>query len=114
MKTRDGVSIDAQVYPFKEPKGNTLAMVSLTVGDCFAVKGVKVMQGRNGPFVSMPQAKDSKGEWHDICFPTSKDVRDQVSQMVMEKYSALMDKSQTQAPTSQQQKNYGNPYRGGR
>lgn len=99
METRNGVSIEAQVYPVKEPRNNTLAMASLTIGGCFAVRGVKVMQGKNGPFVSMPQARDGKGEWHDVCFPTSKDVRDLVSQMVMEKYNALRDK----APQQQEQ-----------
>ena len=101
METRNGVSIEAQVYPIKEPRNNTLAMASLTIGGCFAVRGVKVMQGKNGPFVSMPQARDGKGEWHDVCFPTSKDVRDLVTQMVMEKYNALRDKApqqQTQQP----------------
>lgn len=100
METRNGVSIEAQVYPVKEPKNNMLAMASLTIGGCFAVRGVKVMQGKNGPFVSMPQARDGKGEWHDVCFPTSKDVRDLVSQMVMDKYNALREKApqQTTAP----------------
>lgn len=93
MDTRNGVNIEAQVYPVKEPRNNTLAMASLTIGGCFAVRGVKVMQGKNGPFVSMPQARDGKGEWHDVCFPTSKDVRDLVSQMVMEKYNALREKT---------------------
>lgn len=89
MENRNGVNIDAKVFQLREPKNNTLAMASLTIGGVFAVTGVKVMQGRNGPFVSMPQARDSKGEWHDICFPTSKEVREKVTSLVLEKYNEM-------------------------
>ena len=91
MENRNVANIEAQVYPLKEPRNNTLAMASLTIGGCFAVRGVKVVQGRNGPFVSMPQAKDGKGEYQDVCFPISKEVREQVSMLVLDKYNAQKD-----------------------
>lgn len=96
MENRNVANIEAQVYPLKEPRNNTLAMASLTIGGCFAVRGVKVVQGRNGPFVSMPQAKDGKGEYQDVCFPISKEVREQVSKLVLDKYNAQMNKAQPQ------------------
>ena len=96
MENRNVANIEAQVYPLKEPLNNTLAMASLTIGGCFAVRGVKVVQGRNGPFVSMPQAKDGKGDYQDVCFPISKEVREQVSKLVLDKYNAQKDKAQPQ------------------
>ena len=32
---------------------------------------MKVLQGKNGPFVSKPQMKNGRGEWQDVCFPTT-------------------------------------------
>ena len=112
MENRNVASIEAQVYPLKEPRSNTLAMASLTIGGCFAVRGVKVVQGRNGPFVSMPQAKDGQGGYQDICFPTSKEVREQVSKLVLDKYSAQMSKAQPQTAVPQRNPNHY-PSRGG-
>ena len=40
MENRNVANIEAQVYPLKEPRNNTLAMASLTIGGCFAVRGV--------------------------------------------------------------------------
>jgi len=106
MENRNVANIEAQVYPLKEPRNNTLAMASLTIGGCFAVRGVKVVQGRNGPFVSMPQAKDGKGEYQDVCFPISKEVREQVSKLVLDKYNAQKDKTHPQNTAPQRTTNH--------
>ena len=106
MENRNVANIEAQVYPLKEPRNNTLAMASLTIGGCFAVRGVKVVQGRNGPFVSMPQAKDGKGEYQDVCFPISKEVREQVSKLVLDKYNAQKDKALPQNTAPQRTTNH--------
>ena len=106
MENRNVANIEAQVYPLKEPRNNTLAMASLTIGGCFAVRGVKVVQGRNGPFVSMPQAKDGKGEYQDVCFPISKEVREQVSKLVLDKYNAQKDNAQPQNAAPQRTTNH--------
>lgn len=106
MENRNVANIEAQVYPLKEPRNNTLAMASLTIGGCFAVRGVKVVQGRNGPFVSMPQAKDGKGEYQDVCFPISKEVREQVSKLVLDQVQCQKDKAQPQNTTPQRNPNH--------
>ena len=85
------LEITAKVYPVKEPKENLLAFASLNLGSGFAVQGVKVLQGKNGPFVAMPQMKNSKGEWHDIAFPTTKEGRAEVSKVVLEEYQKVKD-----------------------
>ena len=53
------LDVDVRVYPSKED-GNLLAFASVTLGGCFAVKGVKIMEGENGAFVAMPDRKDGK------------------------------------------------------
>lgn len=94
MENRNGVSIEAKVYPMKEKRNNVLAMVSLTIAGCFSVRGVRVVDGQNGPFVSMPQAQDSKGEWHDVCYPNNRDFREQLSEAVLQAYAQQLQKDQ--------------------
>ena len=48
--------------------GPCRATASLNINGCFAVRGVKLMEGSNGLFVSMPGQINSKGEIKDICF----------------------------------------------
>ena len=88
---QDNLNITAKVFPVREPKENLLAFASLSLGNSFAVQGVKVLQGKNGPFVAMPQMKNSKGEWHDIAFPTTKEGREAVNKVVLEEYQKVKD-----------------------
>ncbi|MFR2963486.1 MAG: septation protein SpoVG family protein [Oscillospiraceae bacterium] len=44
----------------------------MDINGVFAIRGVKVIRGEKGPFVAMPQYKDSHGDYRDICFPCTK------------------------------------------
>ena len=88
---QNSLNITAKVFPVREPRENLLAFASLNLGNGFAVQGVKVLQGKNGPFVAMPQMKNSKGEWHDIAFPTTKEGREAVNKVVLEEYQKVKD-----------------------
>jgi DNA-binding cell septation regulator SpoVG len=90
------IHLEARAYPFAEPKGKQLAFASVTINDAFAVTGVKIMDGgEKGPFVAMPSAKDREGNFKDICFPTTKELRAQISAVVMDAYNAAVEKGLT-------------------
>ena len=86
------VSIEARAFPFKEPKGKQLAFASITINDAFAVKGIKIMSSEKGPFVAMPSAKDKEGNYKDVCFPTTKELRAEITAKVMEAFNAEITK----------------------
>ena len=70
------VEYAVRIYPVKDSK-YTLANANVDINGVFAIRGVKVIRGEKGPFVAMPQYKDSHGDYHDICFPCSKERRQQ-------------------------------------
>ena len=76
---------DIRVFPFNDGEG-ILANVSVTFGGVFVVTGLKIIEGKKGPFVSMPQYK-YKGEWKDSCFPITGEFRKELSEAVLEAYA---------------------------
>ncbi len=78
--------------------GNVLANASVTLNGCFAIRGVKIIGGENGPFVSMPSYKGRDG-YKDICFPCTKEFRQQFQQTVLDAYQQAL----TQLPQRQQE-----------
>ena len=62
------VEYAVRIYSVKDSK-YTLANANVDINGVFAIRGVKVIRGEKGPFVAMPQYKDSRGDYHDICFP---------------------------------------------
>ena len=82
------VSVEANVYPVEQGKGNLLAFASVTLGGCFAVQDLRVMDGKNGPFVAMPSKMGKDKQYHDECFPVTAAMRENLNAAVMEKYQS--------------------------
>ena len=67
-------------------KHNTLkANADITLNDEFVVKGLKIIKGRDGLFVSMP-SYNYNDEYKDLCFPLSKALRTHITETVLEEY----------------------------
>jgi stage V sporulation protein G len=80
--------LDVRAYPIAEPKSNTVAFASVTINDMIAINGIRVVDGANGLFAAMPQAKDKDGEYRDIAFPVTKELRQQLNKAILDEYAA--------------------------
>ena len=99
--------ITARAYPVAGD-GPVLANLTLDVNGCFAIRGAKLVQGKNGPFVSMPQRQTRDG-YQEVAFPITKEMHELVNnvavgayQLAMSEMAQKMDKNQQAAPTIQQ------------
>jgi stage V sporulation protein G len=85
--------LDVRVYPIYEPKGSTVAFASVAVDDLVAIRGIRVVDGEKGKFVTMPQSKsekeDGKVEYHDIAHPINGDLRKDMSAAVLDEYKRV-------------------------
>ena len=72
---------DAKIHSINT-SGNVLAYASVTLGGCFAVRGLRIVDSTKGPFVSMPGYKAKDG-CRDICFPCTKEFRQQFQDTVL-------------------------------
>ena len=84
--------------------GPCRATASLNINGCFAVRGVKVMESSKGLFVSMPSYKAGNGEYKDICFPCTKEARQQFNDTVLNAYEQSLRQAQQpdNAPAAEQ------------
>lgn len=87
------LDISVKVYPVQDSK-NLLANASVTIGGCFAIRGVRVMNSEKGAFVSMPQRKSAEGEYKDICFPTTAEMRKAMNNAVLGEYQRTVEKTE--------------------
>ena len=87
-KTQDAVDISVRTYPVNEPRNNLLAYASVTLGGCFAVNDIRVMNSSKGPFVAMPSKKGGDGQFHDTSFPTTAQMRETLNAAVMNSFQS--------------------------
>ncbi|MFW5981652.1 MAG: septation regulator SpoVG [Halanaerobiaceae bacterium] len=67
--------------------GPTKAFASITFEDSFVIKDLRVVEGKNGLFISMPSRKDKNGEFRDICHPINTEMRNQISEAILSRYN---------------------------
>jgi len=81
------VKLDVRAYPIAEPKGSTVAFASVTINDMIGIAGIRVVNGKNGLFASMPQEKDNKGVYRESAFPVTKELRQQLNEAILKEYA---------------------------
>ncbi len=67
------------------------AFVNVTFDDCFVVRGMKVIKGGSGYFVSMPSRKMSDGAYRDIAHPINNHFRAHIEREIMEEYKRILE-----------------------
>lgn len=85
------------------PEGSCRASASVNLNGSFAIRGLKVMEGANGLFVSMPSYRTGNGEYKDICFPCTKEARSQLNEAVLHAYHQSLSQNQNQDQGNQNQ-----------
>ena len=97
------MQVDVKIHAL-HTSGAVLANASVNLNGCFAIRGVKVINGENGPFVSMPSYKGRDG-YKDVCFPCTREFHQQFSDTVVAAYRqelSQLPQRQQEAPQEQE------------
>lgn len=89
------MKVDVKISSIR-PEGNVRAYASINLNDCFAIRNVKVVDSSKGLFIAMPSYKAGNGEYKDICFPITKELREQLNNAVIDAYKQALTQSQQQ------------------
>ncbi len=95
--------ITAQIDKLVDYEGGKVrAFASATIGDSFAVHGIRVMDSDNGLYVAMPSRsfqKDGKTEYSDVFHPISSDARNELNDEVLKAYDQKMQEEMEEGQT---------------
>ena len=68
------------------PNGKVKAFVDLSVNDALLIKGVRLVEGEDGPFVAMPSEQGKDERWYERVRCLNKEVKGLIEQKVLEAY----------------------------
>ena len=83
-----------QVFPFKDDSslGHLKGLAQVVLNDQLVIRGLRIMDGLNGLFVSYPLDPFCKGEdFKSICNPITRQLREHIENCVLEKYQATVE-----------------------
>ncbi len=62
------------------------AFVNVTFDNAFVIRGLKIINGNKGFFLSMPSKKRPNGTYQDIAHPVNSEMRRRLEERVLEAY----------------------------
>ena len=79
---------EVRVFPVDEDK--LKAFASIVIDDAFVVSDIKIIEGRNGRFLSMPSVRRKNGSFRDIAHPLNSETRADIEARVFARYEEVL------------------------
>lgn len=82
--------LQVKVYKLYTIDGNKplKAFADVAINDAVLIKGIKVIEGREGLFMSMPQDQGKDKKWYESVRCLSNEVRQQIADVVLTAYKS--------------------------
>jgi stage V sporulation protein G len=69
------------------------AFASITFDDCFVLRGLKVISGTQGYFISMPSRRTRLGTFQDIAHPITNEMRQKIESTILDAFEAELSRA---------------------
>lgn len=83
-------SIKASIDNFTDGSTNLKAYATATIGGSFVIKGIRIIEGKNGLFAQMPQRsftdKNGKTQYRETFYPITAEARENLNKTVVNAY----------------------------
>ena len=73
----------------KEP---VLARANVILSGTFIIRGITLIEGKNGRFISMPsrRLRDGERNYRDVCHPLNNEVRQSLTNAIFDAYDEFL------------------------
>lgn len=79
---------EVKIYAAKDG-GRLRAYATIVFDNVFIVRDLKIIEGQNGYFVSMPSRRRKDGTFRDIVHPLNSDMRKMIEEAVINEYQRM-------------------------
>jgi stage V sporulation protein G len=66
-----------------ETDGSLRGFADISICKCIIVKGLRIVSGKNGLFVSMPRELGKDGKWHNRVSLINESLKDKLTELVL-------------------------------
>jgi len=77
---------DIRIHLFPNSENKLKAIAAITIDECFVVHDIKVLEGREGYFIKMPNRLTPEGVYKDVAHPINTATREEINKLVLAKY----------------------------
>ena len=73
------------------------AFASITLDNCFVIRGLKIIEGAKGVFVAMPSRKRPDGTYQYVAHPINNETRDWMEDQIVLAYKKELENAESEA-----------------
>lgn len=66
--------------------GSLRAIADIAIGEEFLIKGFRIVEGKNGLFVSSPTTSGKDGKWYRTALPLTDEAKKEVDRVILEAF----------------------------
>lgn len=81
---------EVRVKAVESRNGKLKGWASVTFDDAFVVHNMKIIQGKNGRFVAMPNRKTKEGTYKDIAHPINNETRQEIEDAILKEFDVQL------------------------
>ena len=85
---------DIRIRLVEKDENKLKAVATITIDECFVVHDIKVIDGKDGLFISMPSKKSPDGKHKDIAHPIKPETRAELSDLIIEAYKKALSEQE--------------------
>jgi len=78
-----GIEIKVERIHRLDTESSLRGFADISVSGCFIVKGLRIVSGKNGLFVGMPQQLGKDGKWYNIVSLVDEVAKEKLSDLVL-------------------------------
>jgi stage V sporulation protein G len=67
-------------------KQNTLAIASMTLCDCFVLRAMRLVEGRERRYLAMPSRQTDRGSLFEVYHPINRETRHKLERLILDRY----------------------------
>jgi len=76
-------------------EGSLKAFCDLAIADTFLIKGLRVIEGRGGLFVSMPRQQGRDSKWYETAVALTEQAEEELQRVVLAAYHEQNEMNQS-------------------
>ncbi len=84
---------EVRIRLLKKDEGKLKALATIIIDDCFAVHEIRIVEGAESEFITMPNKKLAYGDYKDIAHPLNNETRKYLSDLILKEYHLAVEKA---------------------
>lgn len=90
---------EVRIRLLKKDEGKLKALATIIIDDCFAVHEIRIIQGTESLFITMPNKRLAYGDYKDIAHPLNNETRNYISELILKEYRLAVENAGKQNST---------------